>query len=256
MLRSVSGVECKKILLIVEGEKAEKELFTHFYHLYDIDAVEIVAYKTHIYAFYNRLKKEYSDGEGLIDFENIDLPLFMNDYLQLEEDELLNEDDFSDIILIFDFDPQDPQFKPDILIELIENYDESTGKGKLYINYPMLESFMDITSMDDPSFKTSTVELSTLKTKIGKTNKYKKYVEERTFLNKIEDIDVEIGNQLIKMHKNKFEYLLEQSDVEYRDKDFNDRRICVFQCHSLKYDELVWVLNTSLLHLYIEYGYI
>lgn len=130
----------------------EKELFKHLYELYGKHYVEIIAYKTHVYAFYNRLKKDYSDELGNISFEYIDLPLFLNDYLDLSEDEVLNESDFSDIILIFDFDPHDPQYDPDKLSDLLGNFSESTGRGMLYINYPMVESYKDITSLEDPLF--------------------------------------------------------------------------------------------------------
>lgn len=252
----VNRLPGKKVLLIVEGEKAEKELFTRFYHLYRIDTVEIVAYKTHIYAFYNRLKNDYGDKNGCIDYDNIDLPLFMNDYLGLREEELLNESDFSDIILIFDFDPQDPQFDPNILTELIEHYNESTDKGKLYINYPMLESFQDMETIYDRTFETSTVDLATLTTKIGKTNKYKKHVEERSFLNRIDDIDKTIGNGLIKLHYHKTNYLLQQMNGDFDDKNPDLQKICMIQCDKLRNEQLIWILNTSLLHLYIEYGYI
>lgn len=125
-------MEKSKILLLVEGEKVEKDLFQHLYSLYGIDNIEIIAYKTNIYAFYNRLKKDYPDSDGDIEFEFIDIPLFLNEYFDLDEENLLNEADFSDIILIFDFDPHDPQFDALKLKVLLDNFSDSTERGKLF----------------------------------------------------------------------------------------------------------------------------
>lgn len=245
-------MKSSKVLLIVEGEKAERELFTQLYDLYGMNNVEIVAYKTHIYAFYNRLKKEYSDEEGLIDFEAIDLPLFLNGYLNLRDEALLDEADFSDIIMIFDFDPHDPQYDKKTLLDLIENYSESTGRGKLYINYPMLESYKDISSLDDSTFLTSRITLDTLKRRVGKTNQYKKTVDAKTCIKRVEDIDEQIGNRLMELHLKKLYYVLGESN-----KIENDYlRLCEIQSDKLSAEEIVWILNTSILHMYEQYGYI
>lgn len=242
----------QKVLLIVEGEKSERVLFTKLYNLYGMSNVEIVAYKTNIYALYNRLKKEYSDGESSIDFEAIDLPLFLNDYLKLEEAELLNEADFSDIILIFDFDPQDPGYDKNILLDLIDNYSESTGRGKLYLNYPMLESYKDVVSLDDSAFQTSLVTLATLKQRRGKTNLYKIEVDARTRIKQVADIDTQISDQLMKLHQKKLQFVLEEDN----EIDSDYRMLCEIQCDKLSTEEQIWILNTSILHLFDEYGYI
>ncbi len=37
------------------------------------------------------------------------------------------------------------------------HFDESTDRGKLYLNYPMLESYKDLKSVPDPRFLERTV---------------------------------------------------------------------------------------------------
>ncbi|MGE7673776.1 hypothetical protein ACQKMV_09395 [Lysinibacillus sp. NPDC094403] len=246
-------VEKSKVLLLVEGEKVEKELFQHFYYLYGIENVEIVAYKTHIYAFYNRLKKDYSDEEGNIDFEFIDLPLFLNDYLELDGADLLNEADFRDIILVFDFDPHDSQFDQNKLDILLDNFSDSTGRGKLYLNYPMIESFKNIESLEDPLFNKTTVHIDDLKKRYKGTSGYKQIVESTTCICNIEDIDTSIANALLKLHNNKLNYLLKNLSYEEESKY---KLFCTVQCDKLEKESLIWVLNTSLLHMLEEYGYV
>ncbi|MEK4444324.1 hypothetical protein [Niallia sp. FSL K6-0077] len=246
-------MEKSKVLLLVEGEKVEKDLFRHFYNLYGINNIEIVAYKTHIYAFYNRLKKDYADMEGNIDFEFIDLPLFLNDYLNLDEKDLLNETDFRDIILVFDFDPHDSQFDRQKLEILLENFSDSTGRGKLFLNYPMIESFKDINSLEDEHFKNSTVHIDDLRKRSKGTSGYKKMVDSNTCISSIEDIDTDIANALLQIHNNKLYFLLKHLAYEEENKY---KLVCTEQCDKLKKENLIWVLNTSLLHMLEEYGYI
>lgn len=242
-----------KILLLVEGEKVEEELFQHFYNLYGIENVEIVAYKTHVYAFYNRLKNDYADNEGNIDFEFIDLPLFLNDYLKLGGEDLLNESDFRDIILIFDFDPHDSQFDQNKLNILLESFSDSTGRGKLYLNYPMIESFKHVSSLEDHLFNESSVPIEILKERRRGTSAYKALVDSSSFIDRIGDIDKSIANGLMKLHNDKLNYLLESKNYE----DGNKYKLfCSVQCEKLINENLIWVLNTSLLHMLEEYGYI
>ncbi|WP_270166802.1 hypothetical protein [Paenibacillus sp. SYP-B4298] len=123
----------RAILLLVEGEVVEPKLLNHFYNLYGIHNIRIVAYKTNLYALYHRLKKDYADQHGDIDYAAIDVPLFLNDYFQLEEPNKLNRLDFSDILLIFDFDPQDPSYTSEKLLEMLHNFSNSTDIGKQLI---------------------------------------------------------------------------------------------------------------------------
>ena len=239
-----------KILLLVEGEKVEKELFEHFYSLYGFENVEIIAYKSNVYAFYHRLKKDFSTKEGKIEYDFIDLPLFLNDYLNLDGERLLNEYDYQDRILIFDFDPQDPSYSAEKLQELMANFTDSTERGKLYLNYPMVESFQDISSLEDCNFESSTVHFDIVKNKRGKVSEYKKVVDSKTCIPKISDIDKDIGNRLFEIHKKKVHAII-GADLEIETKYF---RLCEIQCDKLNEESLIWVVNTSILHLFDEYG--
>lgn len=246
-------VKRSKILLLVEGEKAEKELFEHFYRLYGIDHMEIVAYKTHIYAFYNRLKRDYADEEGNIDFEFIDIPLFLNEYLNLKGERLLNEADFTDIILVFDFEPHDSQFDPIKLEILLDNFSDSTGRGKLFINYPMVESFKDTNSLSNPRFNESTVHLNSLKNRFRGTSRYKQMVDSNTCIGNMNEINIVEANSLLNLHSCKLEFLLKSKSYNVEQKY---KLLCTKQCEKVKNESLVWIINTSILHMLDEYGYI
>ncbi|MCP1144562.1 hypothetical protein [Lysinibacillus endophyticus] len=242
-----------KVLLVVEGEKVEKELFEHFYSLYGMQDVEIVAYRTNIYAFYNRLRNDFGDTDGKIVYDYIDLPLFLNDYLGLEGDQLLNDYDFKDKILIFDYDPHDPQYSLEKLEELLSNFSNSTELGKLYLNYPMVESYNDLSSFNEDEFINYSIHIDLVRNRRGKISEYKAYVDSRTCIKNIKDIDNEIANLLFKLHSKKFCSIVGIDECDGTD---GHVLLCKRQSENLEKNELIWVINTGILHLYDEYGFI
>lgn len=147
----------KRILVCVEGEKTDLNLMKYLFQIYAIDAdYEIVPYKTNIYTLYNDMFR----GEAP---ENLD---FLQVLKEREKNqgrrEILNLR-YSDILLIFDMDPQDPQFSDEKLTEMARYFNESTDNGKLYINYPMVESFYHMKSIPDDEYETRTATLAELK---------------------------------------------------------------------------------------------
>jgi len=78
---------------------------------------------------------------------------------------------YSDILLIFDFDPHDPQFSDYKISEMINFFVESSDMGKLYLNYPMVEAFYHMKSIPDEEYNSYTVSMDELITK-----KYKQRV--------------------------------------------------------------------------------
>ena len=155
-----------KILVIVEGAKTDVNLMKRLLNIYGISEThKIISYNTNIYTLYNQLPDDYDEYE---DFDLLQL-LKERESDQSKLD-LLNER-YSDILLIFDLDPQDPQFKPEKIIKMANYFTESTNKGKLYWNYPMVEAFYHMESIPDENFNKYIVTLDDLKDK-----KYKQMV--------------------------------------------------------------------------------
>ena len=155
-----------KILVIVEGAKTDFNLMTRLLSVYGISEThQIVSYNTNIYTLYNQLPDSYDE------YDNIDLLQIL---IEREKDEskraLLNER-YSDILLIFDLDPQAPDFAPEKVIKMTSYFTESTNMGKLYLNYPMVESFYHMSDIPDEKYNEYVVALDDLKNK-----KYKQIV--------------------------------------------------------------------------------
>lgn len=122
-----------KVLLIVEGAKTEKMLLNQLFKVYGIKVLDkqIYAYTTNIYDLYNRVFKDSLDELDDLDF----LLTLKEKGINHEQSELLVQD-YSDILLIFDYEPQDPNFGEKEISIMMNYFSESTDKGKLYINYP------------------------------------------------------------------------------------------------------------------------
>lgn len=145
-----------KILILVEGAKTDLKLMEHLLHAYGIDSNhEVVSYNTNIYVLYQEM---FADGDPA----SIDLlQLFKereNDPVKKE----IFEARYSDIILIFDLDPQDPLFSKDKIIKMMKFFTESSDMGKLYLNYPMVEAFYHMKSIPDKNYNDYIVSLDEL----------------------------------------------------------------------------------------------
>ena len=115
--------EKSKILVIVEGAKTDVRLMEHLLNIYEIDEKhEIVSYNTNIYALYNEMFRDD-------DPENIDILQLMKEREKDPIKKELFDVYYSDILLIFDFEPQDPQFSEDKISRMIDFFVESSDMG-------------------------------------------------------------------------------------------------------------------------------
>lgn len=150
----------RKILVIVEGAKTDYKLMKKIFDIYGIsDNHSIISYNTNIYTLYNQLpenEEEYAD----IDL----LQLLKERETDPKKLELLDER-YTDILMVFDLDPQAPDFLPEKIRRMANYFTESTNMGKLYLNYPMVESFYHMKRIPDDQYSSYLVSMDTLKNK-------------------------------------------------------------------------------------------
>lgn len=135
--------EKSKILIIVEGAKTDFRLMEHLFKIYELNIkYEIVSYNTNIYTLYNEMFKEKAPN-------SLDLLLILKEHERDVEKKKIFDDNYSDILLIFDLDPQDPKYSESKITKMMGYFIESSDMGKLYINYPMVEAFYHMKSIPD-----------------------------------------------------------------------------------------------------------
>lgn len=154
-----------KILVLVEGEKTDYKLMNHLLQMYGIsESHEIVSYNTNIYTLYNQM---FRDGDP----ESVDILQILKEHESDETKKNIFDYRYSDILLIFDLDPQDPTFTADKILEMVSFFVESSDMGKLYLNYPMVESFYHMKDIPDAAYDSYTATLEELRNR-----KYKERV--------------------------------------------------------------------------------
>lgn len=154
----ITSVRRGQVLLIVEGEKQEPKflsLLSGCFPELSISQENVITYRTNIYRLYNDIIREY--GETCFeDKDDIDLPFVVtrNDAIPLRKT------NFTDIILIFDYERQDSCYSEKKITEMQNYFSDTTDMGKLYINYPMLESYKDFNGFPDSSYQHKKVFVS------------------------------------------------------------------------------------------------
>lgn len=183
-----------KILVLVEGEKTDYRLMGHLLEVYGIsDSHEIVSYNTNIYVLYNEM---FRDGDPA----SMDILQILKEHERDLEKKKLFDERYSDILLIFDLDPQDPAFSADKIVEMASYFVESSDMGKLYLNYPMVEAFYHMKSIPDEEYYQYTASLEELrnrkyKERVTRENRNHSYAK---FAVTKEECDIVIGQNIKK----------------------------------------------------------
>lgn len=189
--------EKRKILVLVEGEKTDATLMEHLLSIYNIDAkYEIVPYRTNIYTLYNEMFSEN-------DPSSFDLLQILKEREPNQSRKSMFDDFYSDILLIFDLEPQAPDFAPDKIQRMAEYFVESSDMGKLYLNYPMVEAFYHMSSIPDLQFNTyyatlQELEMHEYKARVNRENRNHDY---RKFAVTKEECNVVIRQHISKAQK-------------------------------------------------------
>lgn len=129
---------------IVEGEAREPQIIRnlcdiHFKHC-NFKVITLPAGQN-IYMLWQKLKED--------DFETDIIEILRESSAELEEALAgLDRDDFSEIFLFFDYDGHQDNLSfenstEDVMNKMLENFDNETENGRLYINYPMVEALRD-----------------------------------------------------------------------------------------------------------------
>lgn len=155
-----------KALLIVEGKKLEPSFFRQWAAVETDLSIDICAVKTNISILYDLMEEE--------DFGcNIQDLLKRCSDLTVDEKKIL-EQEYAEIYLIFDCDLQhDPsgtdelplcecaRLAIDKVLRMAQSLNNETDptRGKLYINYPMMESYRDANSFQDDACPTGIIPL-------------------------------------------------------------------------------------------------
>lgn len=151
----------KKVLFITEGAVDELRLMKSICKDLCLKAgeIEFYSYLTDFHQF-SRLvmSKGYKAVDGDID---VLLALKSQEKDALRRDILSQR--YTDIYIIFDFDPHamKPEFEK--MRVLVSYFVDSSDMGRLFINYPMMQSYKHLRSLPDMGYKDRAVTLTEIR---------------------------------------------------------------------------------------------
>lgn len=167
-------------LLIVEGNHEKNELFWLIFKCFPeigIDMDNVWIYGTNIYMLYEDIVKEY--GVDWAEEEmDIDLPFVVSK--KYAPNNLRYKDDFTNVILVFDYERHDPNFSETKIVQMQKAFSDATDMGKLYINYPMIESYQHLKAIPDFDFAERKILVS-----LQPGSRYKELVGQETVIRKL-----------------------------------------------------------------------
>lgn len=141
------------ILFVFEGSNREPYVYKTIERLYFPKRNDniICSFGNNIYDLYSEMMKYGGDG---------DIVSIMRERLSESGDSTLHDirsTDISEVYLFFDYDFQNSQFSLEEINQrvdvMLKMFDDETGNGKLYINYPMVESIRYTKELPDEEYR-------------------------------------------------------------------------------------------------------
>lgn len=225
------------ILFLFEGEKTEEKYYKVIENSLDgriRDNVKFFSYKTNIHVLYDELNND----------ENLDIIVILSERARklgdLENYEMLNNVNFGEIYLIFDLEPQDDKYDDLKIKRMLEIFDNETENGKLYINYPMVESFKHFKSIPDENY-------NSYKVRIQDCNTYKRDVAALSCINDYRKITKDQYFNIVNQNVSKSNFLINNDiccDFKTYKESITQENIYNIQDSKIKSAQEVYVLNT------------
>lgn len=234
-----------KVLFIVEGLNDEIKYIKRLFHVCsNFQKYEIVPYKTNLHNLANDIMFN-GEIDKTLDIKNV--------LISKEKDPLIKSilnQNFSDIVMVFDFEPQQDVPRFELIRKMLLHFNNSTENGKLYINYPMMQSYRHFENLPDMQF-------FKLKTKKEECYHYKEIVNNvsRRYQNTSHH-NYALFVSLSYHHLIKLNYILngknELPDINFI-RNWNQVDLFDIQYEMLKTKNEIYVINTFSLYL-IEFN--
>lgn len=241
-------------LLIVEGHHEKNKLFwliSKCFPEININMDEIWIYGTNIYQLYNDIVKEYGD-EWVEENEDIDLPFVISK--KQHPDKLRYKEDFTNIVLVFDYERHDTNFSEKKILGMQRCFDDAADMGRLYINYPMIESYQHLCQLPDDDFAERKIPVT-----LQPGKEYKALVEQETILgskvdfpHRMDDLlEKHFGVYDVEKRKKCCNEILEISSVSNIENAIDNALQEVVAEHILptaKYQLIAWITKQGYVH--------
>lgn len=228
----------RNILFITEGPVDEPDFLQKMFQtFYPNKVYNIYSYNTNIHDLVSKLF-----NNGKLD-DDLDIKLTLREQETDEEKLNILNQKYKDIFLVFDLDPQDNRIEFQKIKNLLNFFNDSSNRGKLYINYPMMQSYKHLKQMPDDKFKDRTINVSL-------ANRYKEIVNRESKYTQITKYTYPIFMSIIAHHLKKANYILNgRYELPTSDEftKWNYTQIYNKQIKLIQECKRLYILNTFLL---------
>ncbi len=139
----------KRILLIVEGEADEVRFFKRLFSVcHRKTEYSIVSYKSNIHVIAQKLHDMYPDFED----DEVDIRSVLSSMIRDDAQKQRLYQNYTDVYMVFDLEPHHDRTHYDTVKRMLRYFCDPTNHGKLYINYPMMQSYKHFASLPDNGF--------------------------------------------------------------------------------------------------------
>lgn len=239
-------MKSRNILIVVEGKVSEVKVFNKIGALFfdKKTKLQFFTYQSNIYSLYQQIKK-YKEFTSTIDI--------LKEIAQDEESKKFLNIKFSEIYLVFDFDPQEPAYSDKKIKRLTSLFNDEMEFGKLYINYPMMESFRDHNNFNLNEYISSKINLKGLT-----SDKYKSYILKQRYNKNIDNFTAKHFKKLAKLNIIKTNNILnnvsKMPDFSSYHNVCNQKLILEKQIEMKNSIGSVYVLNTCMMFIVDYFG--
>lgn len=228
----------RRVLFIVEGKQNEPRMLTSMHRVLMGTRPENIF--VHGASIHQLLRKMFPDGS--ID-EDLDVVSVLREDASEDERRVLDQE-FSDVFLVFDMDPQDSVYDDERLRIAIGFFDDSTGNGKLYLNYPMMQSYRHLRYPFDRDYLHRTVTMDDIR------SGYKSLVDKESYpgIKNVGQYDRTVFLMIIYLNLRKVNRIMNSEDTVPDPESYLGWDLSVLldrQLDLLRTEDSISVVNTS-----------
>lgn len=166
-------IKRNRTLIVVEGEHEKDNLIKMIIRIFpelSLNFDNVLVYGADIYDLYQDIIKEYEEDWDENGCE-IDIPYLISKRLNIEPK--LDKRNFTNIIMMFDYERHDSMFDFDKISRLQKHFINVSDEGILYINYPMIESYLDMKRIPDIDYLNKKISVNVKSGEVYKKCVYK-----------------------------------------------------------------------------------
>lgn len=248
----------KRILVVLEGKKPETAIVNKIDELLKLGLSVQIVFGANIYELYRSIHDdEFTRVADLsIGLNTFDLlkesssETFIDDNAEIFEQ--FNALDFAFIYMFFDFDPWSASKKLplNLIGDMLTLFNEPTEQGKLYINYPSVESFNHITADFKELYYQYSKDGISYKTIAGE------YLPDYKQYRQIKKIEHRHLLDLIILHLNKANFICNNNfSLPDTIEDIEQIKIFIKQFKFYQEEQKVYILSSFPIFLFELFGF-